>query len=338
MDDGSPTGYLAGVVALLVLSAFFSATETAFASINRIRMKSYADDGDKRAVRVVYILDHFDKALTTLLIGNNIVNTACASLVTLMATKLWGQGTITTATLLTTLVVFFLGEMLPKTYAKDCNERFALSVSGILVFLMRILTPVSAVFSALGRAAKRLVTGGEKEEPTVTEDELHDIIETIGDASDLDDDTTELVQSALEFTGTTVADVITPWADVTAVKSGMSAQEVMDVIDAGHFSRLPVVDASGAVCGILQIRKFLKAYLQSGTNARLARLMDRVHRIDAAMPIDEALDYLSAKKTHMAVVTAQDGQTLGIVTVEDILEELVGEIYDEKDGEVPEHA
>ena len=333
MDDGSPAGYLSVIILLLMLSAYFSATETAFASINRIRMMSYADDGNRKAARVVYILDHFDKALTSLLIGNNIVNTACASVATLMATKLWGQGSVTAATLLTTLVVFFFAEMLPKTYAKECNERFAMSVSGSLLFLMRIFTPVSFVFSRLSNAAKRMVSSDEQEEPTVTEDELHDIIETIGDAGELDDDTTELVQSALEFTGTTVADVVTPWDQVTTLKSTMSAQEVMEVINAAHYSRLPVIDSSGEVCGILQIRRFLKEYLQKGSGIRLTRLMDRVYRIQSGMPIDEVLDHLSAKKVHMAVVAAPDGHTLGIVTVEDILEELVGEIYDEEDKE-----
>ena len=140
-------------------------------------------------------------------------------------------------------------------------------------------------------------------------------------------------RQALEFTGTTVADVVTPWDQVTTVKMTLPVQRVMEIINSVHYSRLPVVDASGEVCGILQIRKYLKEYLQKGNNVRMARLMDRVHRIGADMPIDDVLDHLSAKKVHMAVVSAQDGHPLGIVTVEDILEELVGEIYDEEDKE-----
>lgn len=141
MEDGSPTGYFISIFLLILGGAYFAGTEIALASVNRIRMMSYSDNGDKRATRVLYILDHFDKALTTLLIGNNIMHIGCASIATLMATKLWGEGAVDATTVVITVVVFFVSEMIPKRFAKACNERFALMVSGSLILLMKFSRP-----------------------------------------------------------------------------------------------------------------------------------------------------------------------------------------------------
>lgn len=330
MDDGSPIGYILAIILLILGGAYFAATEIAMASVNRIRMMSYADDGNKRAKRVLYILDHFDKALTTLLIGNNIMHIACASIATVMANRLWGVDAVTATTFVVTFVVFLFAEMLPKRIAKACSERYALSAAGSLLFLMRALSPLSFVFSKLsawiGKPFRHV------EEPTVTEDELYDIIENISNVSAIDDETTELVQSALEFSDTKVHEALTPWNRVVTVSTAMGNDEALRVIQENVHSRLPVVDGEGNVIGMLQIRRYLKACL-ANPGLRPEEAMDDVHFVSDALAIDDLLTDMSRHKTHFSVVLDRNGATLGIITVEDILEELVGEIYDEDDKE-----
>ena len=331
MDDGSPARYLILIAFLLLGGGYFAGAEISLASVSRIRMMSYADDGDERAKRVLYILDHFDKALSTLLVGNNVMHIACASTATLMATKLWGNGAVTAMTFVMALVVFLLAEMIPKAYAKSCNERFALAISRSMVFLMKVLTPVSFLFTALSRLIQKPF-GEEEEEPTVTGDELKNIIDNMEDETAIDGETSELVQSAMEFTETTVRDVMTPWDQVLAVPETISVPELHEVVASCHYSRLPVTAADGTVRGLLNIRRYLKEELRGRAPGRnLRRLLDPVHFIGADEPIDDLLTRMSAARTHFAVVRDEENRNLGIVTVEDILEELVGEIYDEED-------
>ena len=329
MDDGSPIGYLAIIVCFILGCAFSSAAETALASVNRIRILSLCDNGDRRARRVLYILDHFDQALTTILIGNNILHIGCASVATLMATKLWGVSAVTLTTIVTTFVLFLLAEMLPKRFAKATSERMALSVGGVILFLMKVLGPVTRVFSAIGRLASRPFKKNE-EPPTVTEDELYDILETVAAEGTLDEEKTELVQSALEFSDTTAGNVLTPWQDVVKISVTMTEEEIVKAVCGCTHSRLPVVDVHGAVVGVLQIRKYLKAHLKG--RVTLLKVADAPQFVDADMPIDDLLPLMSGHKTQLAVVRGADGETLGVVSVEDILEELVGEIYDEDDA------
>ncbi len=327
-----PFGLLIFFVLLLIGGAYFAGAETSLSSVNRIRIMSLADNGNKRARRVLYILDHFDQALSTILIGNNIMHIGCASLATLVATRLWGAGVVGVTSILTTVVVFLLSEMIPKSFAKVCNERFALGVGSSLLLLMRVLSPVVKLLTALGNAVKRLFRKGEeREDPTVTEDELHSIIDAIAKEGTIDEETTELVQSALEFGETEVRDAYTPWEKVLCVRRDMQPQQIAAVIETCNHSRLPVVDGRGAVVGMLQIRKFLKEYILRGGHVSLSRVMDKPHFVPAGLEIDALLENMSASKTHIAVVRDDNGTLLGIITVEDILEELVGEIYDEDD-------
>jgi putative hemolysin len=332
MDDGSPIRFLILILLLILGSAYSSAAETALASVNRIRMMSLADNGNKQAIRVLYILDHFDRALTTILICNNVMHIGCASVATLMATKLWGLSAVTLTTVATTLVLFMFAEMLPKRFAKACNERLALMVSGSLVFLMKALSPVAAVFSRISSLVSRPFKN-TVEEPTVTEDELYDIMETVASEGAIDEEKTELVQSALEFSDTVAADILTPWDQVVKVSVAMTVEEILACIRNNVHSRLPVVDVHGEVAGMLQIRKYLKAYLQNNA-VSLMKVTDPAHFVSAYMPIDELLPAMSQQKTQLAVVRDDGGTVMGVVSVEDILEELVGEIYDEEDPEV----
>ena len=335
MDDGSPIGYLVAILAFIIGGAYFAATEIALASVNRIRMMSYADDGNRRAKRVLYILDNFDKALTTILIGNNIMHISCASMATLMATKLWGLSYVTLTTIVTTLAVFLLAEMIPKRFAKANSERFSLAVAGSLMFFMKVLGPLAFVFSAISKFASKPFKKNQEEEPTVTEDELYDIIESIPEESGIDEEKAELMQSALEFSDTFVREVLTPWDRVVKLKLNMSGSEAMEVIKGDIHSRLPVIDDDGNPVGMVQIRKFLKARYKDASVC-VNDIMDDIHFVNDDIAIDDLLTAMSNDKTHFSVVLDKDGRTIGIVTIEDILEELVGEIYDEDDKEVTE--
>lgn len=329
MDGDSPIRLFVLLAILLALSAYLAACEMALSSVNRIRMMTYADNGDKRAKRVLKILDNFDKALITLLITNNIAQIGSASLATLITARLWGEDVVVYSTIITTIVVFLFTENLPKTYAKACNEKFAMGVAGSVLFTMKVFTPLVFVFSKVSDFLSKPFRSEKKDNPTVTEDELYDIIETIVEEGALDEDTSELMQSALEFSERTAGDILVPWENVLTVSLDMSSEQIHDTIRACAHSRLPVTGADGSVLGVLHIRKYLKAHMAK--NAVLTDIMDDAHFIRSDTPIDDLLPAMSASKTHLSVVMGRDGQTEGIITVEDILEELVGEIYDEED-------
>ena len=326
-DSWLLSGFL---LALILGGSYFAAAETAFASSNNIRIKNRAESGDRRARAALYVLDHFDKALSTLLIGNNIMHIGSASLATLLITRLWGAGFVAYSTIATTIVVFLVSEMIPKSFANNRPEPVALALAGSLRFLMKLLTPLSAFFTGIGNmAAKRIKT---HDIPSVTEDELYDIIDDIVEEGALEQGRSKLLYSALEFDEITVQEVLTARVNVVAVGDDMTYEEILAVIRANKFSRLPVYhDTIDDIVGILNIRRFMKSYLLHGDTVPLSSLMDPPLHVPKKRRIDELLNEMSGRRIHMAVVTDDYGGTLGIVTVEDILEELVGEIWDEDD-------
>ncbi len=335
MDDpGSPIGYLAVIILLILGGAYFAAMETALASVNRIRMMSLADNGDRRAKRVLNILDHFDSALTTILIGNNIMHIGCASVATLMATKLWGVSAVTLTTVIMTFVVFLVAETIPKRFAMEACDRLAPALSGSLVLLMKILTPLVFLFSSFSMLVKRPFHRNHAEEPTVSEEELHDIIDNISEDSAIDEDTTELVQNALDFAETDAKDIVTPWANVVTVPADADQSFVLSLIRKTTHSRLPVADSSGQIIGMLSIRKYLKATL-TDDQPSVRKLMGQVQFVSGNTPIDDLLPEMSRLKTQTALVTDTKGAIIGLISTEDILEELVGEIYDEEESVKP---
>ena len=330
--DGDSSSILPALIILILLffAAYFAVCETAFASVSRIRLKLEADRGDRRAKKAAYITEHFDRAITTILIGTNIVHLAAAAYVTVLVTRRWGVSAVTLSTILTTVVVFFVGEMLPKSIAKKYSERISLGTAGSLCFFMRIFTPVSWLLTGIGNFAARLTKGDS--EVTVTEDELYDIIETMTDEGELDEEQGELVSSALSFGDVTVESILTARVDVTAIDVDWPKEKVMALIKEVRHSRVPVYENTiDNVIGILQIRKYIKAYLADGEGVELRALLDEPYFIHQSANIDELLPIMSSKKLNMAIVTDNYGGTLGVVTVEDILEELVGEIWDEED-------
>ena len=329
MDDGSRLPWVIAFL-LLLCAAYFAVAETAFAAASRNKIKTAADRGDGRAKQALYVLDNFDKAISTLLICTNIVHIAAASIVTVAVTRRWGLGAVSVSTLITTIVVFFAGEMLPKSVAKKYSERFAKACAGPLRFLMKLFAPLSALLALIGQAASRLT---RSEEPvSVTEDELYDIIEDMTEDGTLDEEQGELISSALQFGDVTVESILTPRVDLVAIDIEDSQEDILSLIKSTNHSRLPVYEGSiDNIIGVLQIRRFIKAWLRQGTALDLRPLLDEVFFIHQSTNIDELLPVMSKRRLNMAVVTDNYGGTLGIVTVEDILEELVGEIWDEDD-------
>ena len=329
MDDGSRLPWIIATL-LLVCAAFFAVTETSMASASRSRIKASAERGDFRAKKTLYVLDNFDLAISTLLICTNIVHIAAASIVTLAVTKKWGVSAVSISTIITTIVVFFAGEMLPKSVAKKYSDTLALSCAPVLCFFMKLFAPLSKLLTWIGQAAAKLTPGDSQ--ISVTEDELYDIIEDMTEEGSLDEDQGDLISSALQFGDVTVESVLTPRVDIVAININSSHAELLSLIKSTNHSRLPVYEGSiDNIIGVLQIRKYIKAYLRLGENLDIKPMLDEVLFVHQSTNIDELLPILSKRKLNIAVVTDNYGGTLGIVTVEDILEELVGEIWDEDD-------
>ena len=329
MDDGSRLPWIIAAL-LLVCAAFFAVTETSMASASRSRIKASAERGDFRAKKTLYVLDNFDLAISTLLICTNIVHIAAASIVTLAVTRKWGVSAVSISTIITTVVVFFAGEMLPKSVAKKYSDTLALSCAPVLCFFMKLFAPLSKLLTWIGQAAAKLTPGDSQ--ISVTEDELYDIIEDMTEEGSLDEDQGDLISSALQFGDVTVESVLTPRVDIVAININSSHAELLSLIKSTNHSRLPVYEGSiDNIIGVLQIRKYINAYLRLGENLDIKPMLDEVLFVHQSTNIDELLPILSRRKLNIAVVTDNYGGTLGIVTVEDILEELVGEIWDEDD-------
>ena len=329
MDDGSRLPWIAAI-ALLFLAMYFAVTETAMASASRVRVKTAADRGDSRAKNALFLLDNFDRAITTILIGTNIVHISAAAIVTLAVTRRWGLNAVSISTIVTAIVVFFAGEMLPKSVAKKYSEKLLYACAGAMRALMHVFAPLSALLTAIGQGAAKLSKGDP--EISVTEDELYDIIEDMTEEGTLDEQQGELISSALQFGEVTVESILTPRVDVIAIDIGDGLEDILRAVREQNHSRLPVYEGTiDNIIGILQIRKFIKAYLHSGAATEIRPLLDEPFFIHQSTNIDELLPIMARGKKNLAVVTDNYGGTVGIVTVEDMLEELVGEIWDEDD-------
>jgi CBS domain containing-hemolysin-like protein len=310
-------------------AAYCAASEISYASINKIRIKNYADNGDKRAKTAMYISNNFDQALTTILIGNNLTHIGFASLATLISTQLWGVESVKYTTIVVTVIVFLISEMIPKSYAKANNVKLSLAVSGSLFTLMKVFLPITSLFMFISRRLSKLFP--ESQEPAITEEEFYDIIETAEEEGILDRGKQELVNSALDFDGVTVGDILTAREDIVALDIDSKQEEILEKIKTQKYSRLPVYKGNiDNIIGILQIRKFLKLYIKHDVFDVRSLLLEP-HFISKKAPIDDILKEMSNKKLHISIVVDDLGKTLGVVTVEDILEELVGEIWDEED-------
>lgn len=333
---------IAIIVVLILCSAFFSASETAFSSVNRIRLKSLAEGGtdphtkterkgSKAAARALKILGKYDKALTTILIGNNIVNIATSSLATIVSIALVGEkyGSLV-ATAATTVIVLIFGEVMPKSIAKDYAEEVCIGISGIISFLMFIFTPFSALFILMKKLFAKLFH--KKNSVSMTEEELMVVIDEIENEGVLEQQEGNLVRSALQFDEITVDEIITPRVRLVAVDVTDSASEVRAKFLSEEYSRMPVYEKNiDNIIGIINEKDFIKAYEAKGRELTVRELIQETIYFPSMLKISEVLRTMQKKKCHMGVVLDQHGGTLGIVTLEDLLEELVGEIWDESD-------
>ncbi len=329
MDEVSPILYVL-VVACIAMSAFFSGSETAFATVNKIRMKNLAAEGNKKAEKVLRISEDYDKTLSAILIGNNIVNIASASMGTVICTAFFGANGAWISTIIMTLVVLIFGEITPKTFAKDNAERFSLAVVNVLDLIIKVLSPLAFVFLQLKNCISKK---GDAAQPTVTEQELKYIIEESQNEGVLEEQESQLVQSALDFDETTVNEVLTPRVDVVAVDIGEDVEEIKRLFLEEGYSRLPVYQGSiDTILGVIHSKDFFRAYLKNN-HLDLHSILQKTVYVPPKKRISELLKELQKLKSHMAIVTDQYGGTIGVITLEDILEELVGDIWDESDEE-----
>mgnify|MGYP003819160165 CR=1 FL=1 len=304
----------------------------AFSSLNLMRIKALEQDGDKRAKGVLHIVEHFDKTLSTILVGNNVVNIAAASLATVLATRTFGARGVAPATAVMTVLVLTFGEILPKSFAKENAERLALAVSRPMLVLMKVLTPVVWPFLKLRSVGRQKEDGQEDESPTMTEEELKYMVEAIQEEGVLEPQESELVQSALDFDEITAQEILTPRVDVEALDIAAPSDELLKTVTSVHYSRMPVFEETvDNIQGVVRTRDILEAAMKNGGRVDLARLMTPCMYIHKTMKLSRLLRMFQKNKTHLAVVTDDYGGTLGIVTLEDVLEQLVGEIWDEKD-------
>ena len=322
--------------------AYFAATESSFSAVNKIKIKSLADDGNKRARGVIFILNKFDKALTTLLIGNNVTKIAGAAVFTILATEIFRDefgkseafldsfafSVICSA--LSTAIIFLFSEMIPKSFANDRSESVSLFFQGSLRFLMKILTPIAAFFNLISQFASKLFSKKEVE-PSITEDELTEIIATAEEEGVVDEEQSDMLKSAIEFSKTTVDEIMTMDKDIEYIRVDSSTEQILHDIRSANHSRLPVKAAnSDRVIGILRTRAFLTKY-KTNPKVTLRSVMTKPYFVRDDAKIDNLLNDMRQHKLQLAVVLDKNKKNVGIVTIEDILEELVGEIFDEED-------
>jgi putative hemolysin len=328
MDDGSMTLWVALVI-LVGFSAFFSASETAFSSLNQIRLKSRAEDGDSSAARVLAMAEQYDKLLSTILIGNNIVNIAAASIGTILFTRMLGaERGATVSTIVLTIIVLIFGEVTPKSLAKEMPEKVATAVSPFLVLLLALMTPLTWLFTQWKKLLGHFVHSGEAD--TITEGELMTMVSEAENDGELTDRESELIRSAIEFDDVEVEEILTPRVDVVAVEDDIPLEELAQTFAESGYSRLPVYHGTiDNIIGVVHEKDFYIARLKKAT--KIDDLVVPTLYTTGSTQISQLLRTLREQHHHLAVVVDEYGGTEGIITLEDILEELVGEIWDEHD-------
>ena len=317
------------LVVLVVFSAFFSASETAFSSLNQIRLKSRAEDGDSSAARVLAMAEQYDKLLSTILIGNNIVNIAAASIGTILFTRMLGaERGATVSTIVLTIIVLIFGEVTPKSLAKEMPEKVATAVSPFLVLLMALMTPLTWLFTQWKKLLGHFVHSGEAD--TITEGELMTMVSEAENDGELTDRESELIRSAIEFDDVEVEEILTPRVDVVAVEDDIPLEELAQTFAESGYSRLPVYHGTiDNIIGVVHEKDFYIARLKKAT--KIDDLVVPTLYTTGSTQISQLLRTLREQHHHLAVVVDEYGGTEGIITLEDILEELVGEIWDEHD-------
>ena len=329
MLDSASIAMIVGLVFCVIMSGYFSATETAFTSLNRVRLKSWADGGDQRAARTLALAEDYDKLLSTLLIGNNIVNNVATTIGAVLFIHLIDEVTgPTVSAIVLTVVILIFGEVSPKSLAKESPERFAMFATPLLGVLRTVLTPLNFLFTQwkrlLSKVFRKSADGG------ITEEELVTLVDQAESEGGLDQHESDLIRNAIEFNDLEVSEILTPRVDLVAVSDTATMEQAASLFVESGYSRLPIYhDSIDNIVGVIHEKDFNAARYRGETS--LADLKAPVLYTTGNTKISELLRILQKNKAHMAVVVDEYGGTEGIATMEDIVEELVGEIWDEHD-------
>lgn len=327
----SSTGLILWLVVLIVCSAYFSATETAFSSLNRIRLKNLANSGSHKATMALKLADNYDRVLSSILIGNNVVNIAASTLATVLFLKLFPTYGVTLSTIVMTVIVLIFGEITPKSLAKESPERFAMLSAPLLRVIMIILLPFNWLFGLWKRLLTRLFK--TKADHGFSDQELLTMIDEAQNEGDIDEQEGDLIKSAIEFKDMEAGEILTPRVDLTAVDVDEDPQALYRIFTESTFSRIPVYkETIDHIIGVIHQRDYFSMIQTRGKT--LQDIIKPIVFVSDSIKISKLFRHLQKSKSHIAVVTDEYGGTMGIVTMEDILEELVGEIWDEYDAVV----
>ncbi|AST90326.1 hypothetical protein BC6307_03095 [Sutcliffiella cohnii] len=321
--------------ALLILSGYFSASETAITSANKVRLRNMADDENVKAQRSLKLTEKFDHSLSTILIGNNIVNIAMATIATKIATDLFGsQGTtLAISTAVTTILILIFGEVLPKSLAKQYAEKYLLVISASLMAVMKLFYPITWLFVQLKLGINK-VLGSKEMEPTVTDEDVKALVEIGEEEGTFLSQEKELLHNAIEFDDIVVNDILTPRPDVVAVSINNSLLDIKETFVREKYSRIPVYEGTiDNIVGIISHRDFFEQYVEN-KNFELTDIMRKPHFVIGSSKISNLLKELQKSKNHLAIVIDEYGGTAGIISIEDIIEEIVGDIWDEHDESI----
>ena len=332
MDPSSSSILL--YIFFLLASAYFACCETAFTAVSRTKLRTIAEGRDnkkaKRAKQALWVCDRFDKTLTTILVGNNVFHASCATLSTLLVLRHFSADIVVYGTLITTVIVYLFAEMLPKSLAKTKSEPLALFFAPGMKLLVTILTPITIIFSGISNLLSRFIASDE--EQAVTEEDLINIIETIEDEGVLEPEKQALVNSAMEFRSKLAKDIMVPMDQLICVPFSTPAADLADLARTSLYSRIPVYEGKkDNIVGILPVNKFLASYV-SGQPIRLRKMLLKPYVFDYRTEIPQLLQRMRLNKLHMVFLTDENHRKVGLITMEDLLEELVGEIQDESDA------
>ena len=334
----SASGYTQIIIPLIIIfvmmifSAFFSSAETAFSYCNRIRIKQLAEDGDRKAIKAHRILENFDKALVTILIGNNICNTLAASVATILFISLLGNAGSLVSTLVLTLVFYVLAETMPKSFAKENCDTYALKIAGFTSFLIKLFTPLSAVFSALSELVKKKISKYTPEQPEFTDDDLQVIVESVEEEGGFDAEESDIICSAIEFGDVRVCDVFCPLDKVISLSVRLSPEELKKSLISIKYSRIPVYkDDPEVFFGFLRAEEYLVSIINN-SNADIKKFISSPMYVSEETRLATVFEDMGKHKCHMAFVRNAERKIVGIITMEDVLEQIVGDINDSDDS------
>lgn len=323
------------MISLLVVSAFFSMTEMAYSSVGKLRLKTLVEKDVNGSKKALWIVERFDRTLTTLLVGNNLANIALTTVSVLLFSGIFesmpNADTITSVmnTVVMTIIILIFGEILPKSIAKAHTEEICLSISGLIYFVIKLMTPITYLFLVLNRKVMARVENGNK--VSVTESELETIIDTMEEEGSIDEEEADMLQKVLDLSNINVEEIMTPRVDMIAIEIDDTIEEIKELFFKNKFSRIPVYDDRiDNIIGVLSERDFYTKLIK-GQNINLRRLVRKPIFVPASSKVDALIELLQEENSHIAFVVDEYGGLDGIVTMEDALEELVGEIYDEHD-------